>query len=161
MDAETGVSLGHAWKARYLIPDADQIRFIPYSLRVSGREIHERAIQERRAIYVKLAVPEGKDPVLCESEASEIALLRRVQPTFPASYLPPIEEMVEKMRTLGHHRFGPMDLIPMEPVPGGDNLVICTHRKSPVRENMKAELCGSCKRRMLELARASAKSSSD
>ncbi|MCP3661364.1 MAG: hypothetical protein GY696_02535, partial [Gammaproteobacteria bacterium] len=37
-------SLGYAWKARYLVTDADQIRFIPYSLQISGRPRHDRAV---------------------------------------------------------------------------------------------------------------------
>ncbi|MCP3661679.1 MAG: hypothetical protein GY696_04160 [Gammaproteobacteria bacterium] len=147
-------SLGYAWKARYLVADADQIRFIPYSLQISGRPRHDRAVQEREAIYVKLAIPQGKEQPLCESEASEVALLRRVQPTQPEAYLPTIEKLVESLRGASH--FGPTHLIPMEPVPEERRDIVCSHKKSPVRKGMNSDLCGTCKRTKLEQARTRA-----
>ncbi|MCP3661666.1 MAG: hypothetical protein GY696_04080 [Gammaproteobacteria bacterium] len=44
-----------------------------------------------------------------------MALLRRVQPTQPEAYIPTIEKLVESLRGASH--FGPMHLIPREPVP--------------------------------------------
>ncbi|MCP3664748.1 MAG: hypothetical protein GY696_20020, partial [Gammaproteobacteria bacterium] len=158
LDDGDGDSFGAAWKARYLVTDTDHIRFVPYSVHLPAKSTYERGLRERKALYVKLAVPSGEEPVLYGPETSGSAQSRKSQPTNPRSRVSDMEAFVKMLE--GHTQLGPILPVPLESATGSNGAVTCMHKKSPIRENMKSDQCGACKRKTLEQARFSAGSSS-